>query len=339
MAVTEPEVRAGDVLLFHGRGFVSWAIRKFDGTEVNHAAIALGPDEVGEAGGRGLQTTPLKDAVSGNDFAIVRRFDSEKLDDVVTVASTYLDAGRPYAYQQIVLLALLASTRKIPMPKIGRRFLRSALDHAASALNAFLDQGGTKSMICSEYVYRCYEEAPGGPPPPFHLKVILGDAAFSGGAGGVDSAVGWALGLPDDAIPPPAPPSFAAGAAPLDPATADDRAELDLAPLIAAYAAETGLADDDMPTDPVAVPFSTDVAEDVTDEELLQSMVGFGVALGDQGIVPAQDFSGAAAALGGAAAKAAIAGILKVSVDANFVTPGDLLRSPSLSDIGRFPST
>jgi hypothetical protein len=53
------EIRSGDVLLYHGRGFISWAIRKFDGTEVNHAAIALDGERLGEAAGRGLQIAPI----------------------------------------------------------------------------------------------------------------------------------------------------------------------------------------------------------------------------------------------------------------------------------------
>lgn len=327
-----PEVRAGDVLLFHGRGFVSWAIRKFDGSDVNHAAIALGPDTVGEAGGRGLQVTPLAQATGSNDFSVVRRFDDAELEDVVNVANNYVTGGRPYAYQQIVLLAILASTRKIPLPPIGRRFLRSALDHAAAALNAFVDRGGTRSMICSEFVYRCYEEVPGGPPPPFHLKVLLGGVPFAPSEG---SVVDWALGLPDDAIPGAAPAPFGPTSPELiDLAEIDAWAEADLAPLIAAYAAETGLADDDMPNDVLAIPFDVGAAN-VSDDDLLQSLVDFGAALGDASEAAPPSF-GVGTLIGGAAAKGAIAGILNVSVDANFVTPGDLLRSPSLRDVGRF---
>ena len=38
------EIEPGDVLLFHGLSFIPWSIRWFDGTDVNHAAIALEPE-------------------------------------------------------------------------------------------------------------------------------------------------------------------------------------------------------------------------------------------------------------------------------------------------------
>ena len=55
MGLKPADVSPGDVLLFHGQGFVSWAIRAVDGTEVNHAAVALPGGMLGEAGGKGLQ--------------------------------------------------------------------------------------------------------------------------------------------------------------------------------------------------------------------------------------------------------------------------------------------
>jgi hypothetical protein len=89
------EVQAGDVLLFHGSGFIPWGIRTFDGTDVNHAAIALDATTLGEAGGRGLQRTLIETAVKSNTYMRVRRHTDPELAPVLTVASTYLDDGRP----------------------------------------------------------------------------------------------------------------------------------------------------------------------------------------------------------------------------------------------------
>lgn len=324
------EIHSGDVLLYHGRGFISWGIRKFDGTEVNHAGIALDGDRLGEAAGSGLRIASIPDSVSSNDFVVVRRFGgTDPLQPVVGIADGYLTAGKPYAYQQIVLLAILASTRRIPLPGIGRRMLRSVLDHAAAALNAFVDKGdGTRSMICSEFVYRCYAEV-AGDPNPYRLLIRAGDQSFGPGGTPVD----WALAQPESdlAITPTFGP-------PVDPL----RAEADLAPLIAAYAEETGLADDDMPGGPVTAAFgaaSGGLADtDVSDDELLQSFGSFGLALQDAtGTAPVAQSFGVGAVIGGAVVKGAIAGIKDISIDPNFVTPGDLLRSDSLTDVGRLP--
>jgi hypothetical protein len=323
-------VKPGDVLLFHGRGFVSWAIRKFDGTDVNHAAISLGDGKLGEAAGRGLQTADLSEAFQKNDFTIIKRLEGKSLDEVVGIANGYIEMHRPYAYQQIVLLAILASTRQIPLPAIGRRFIRSALDHAAAALNAFLDRDGNRSMICSEFVYRCYEEAPGGPPPPYHLGVVLGDMAFD-----VDnnSVVSWALEQPDETLPEVLPASFGIGAH-VELQDYDAIAEVELAPLIAAYADETGLADPDMPDGAGTLAFDVPSDVDVSDQELLGSLVTFGGALSNARDGSSETFA-LGSVIGSAAAKGAIEGIRHVSVEPNFVTPGDLLRSPSLAEIGR----
>ena len=328
------EIRSGDVLLYHGRGFISWAIRKFDGADVNHAAIALDGERMGEAAGRGLQIAPIPASIESNDFMVVRRFDgTDPLDPVVGIADGYLTNGKPYAYQQIVLLAILASTRRIPLPGIGRRMLRSVLDHAAAALNAFVDKGdGTRSMICSEFVYRCNAEA-AGDPNPYRLLIRAGDLSF--GPGG--TAVDWALARPDEELAIDVSPSFD------PPVSADPRqAEADLAPLIAAYAEETGLADDDMPTGPLTGGFGPVAAElaagDVSDAELLGSLGSFGVVLQDAtGSAPVAPSFGIGTVIGGAVVKGAIAGIKEISIDPNFVTPGDLLKSGSLADVGRLP--
>jgi hypothetical protein len=326
------EVRAGDVLLFRGGGFVSWAIRAFDGTDVNHAAIALDSTTLGEAGGRGLQRTLIETATKSNRYMRVRRHSDPDPGPVLTVASTYLDEGRPYAYQQIVLLALLASTRRLRLTGIARRMLRSVLDHGAAALNAFVDRGGARSMICSEFVYRVYAEAVADPADRYRLLIPVGDTAFDAEA---TSLAEWALVQPDDVLESAAaePVSFGAPSAG-DPALADERAELELAPILAAWAVESGRAGgEDMP--PLPPPsFSPDVGAGPTDEELVGSLVGFGAALADATSDGPPAFGLSAATVGPAAARGLITGLLRPAIEANFVTPGDLLASPTLIDVG-----
>jgi hypothetical protein len=93
--------------------------------------------------------------------------------------------------------------------------------------------------------------------------------------------------------------------------------------LIAAYAAETGSADD-LP--PVAVPptFGADRL-DVSDEELLQAIVTFSVLLADAAGTPGATF-------GARQPRGALERIRALAADPNFVTPGDLVKSVSLTD-------
>jgi cell wall-associated NlpC family hydrolase len=72
MTIATADIEPGDLLLFHGDSFVSWAIRKIDGSEVNHVAIALPDGQVAEAGGLGLQTRPLPTAFSDREYMLVR---------------------------------------------------------------------------------------------------------------------------------------------------------------------------------------------------------------------------------------------------------------------------
>lgn len=322
------EMRPGDVLLFNGKGFISWAIRKIDGTDVNHAAIALDASTLGEAGGRGLQRTPIAAAVARNNFVKIRRHSDADVTPVVKVAVGYLDDGLPYAYQQIVLLALLASTRRLPLGGTARRMLRSILDHAAAAVNGFIDAGGRRSMICSEFVYRAFAEVPDPPPDRYRVLVQVGDIAYDVTA---TSLAEWALAQPDSAYDGvgPLPVSFAP--TPVATGEADEIAEDDLAPLIADWAEENGLVDDDMPPPPPPS-FDSVVIPEPTDDELLASLVSFSAAFADSTSDGPPSFE-IGATIGVAAAKGAIEGLLRPSIESNFVTPGDLLLSPTLIDV------
>ncbi|MEV0290682.1 hypothetical protein AB0H36_41690 [Kribbella sp. NPDC050820] len=319
-------VEPGDVLLFHGNSFLSWAIRLFDNTDVNHAALALDETTLAEAAARGLRRAPLAAAVATNDYMTVRRYPNADLASVIGTAGGWVDRRSPYAYQQIVLLGLLAATRAIPVGGFGRRMLRSILDHAAAALNAFVDVDGHRSMICSEFVYRSFSEAPSDPRERFRLLIKSGDIAFDGTE---NSLAEWGADQPDERYETALNQPVSFGVPTVPPEDADMVAEAELAPLIVAWAEENGLADDDMPPAP---PPSFDLGADPTDEELLASLVEFSTAFaGDSD----QTSFGVGTAIGIAAARGAVRGLLRPAIEANFVTPGDLLKSPTLIDVGR----
>jgi hypothetical protein len=75
MTLATANIKPGDLLLFHGKGFVSWAIRKIDGSEVNHVAIAFG-DGLAEAGGA-LQTRPIPTSFTKDDTASLNESSTE----------------------------------------------------------------------------------------------------------------------------------------------------------------------------------------------------------------------------------------------------------------------
>lgn len=341
MNITAADIEPGDLLLFHGDGFVSWAIRKIDGSEVNHAAVALGGGMLAEAEGGGLRTRPIPAASDGREYILVRRhLAPDPRDPVLSIAQKYLEERNFYAYQQIVLLAILGITRRIPAPDVARRMLRSALDHAARALIDLLPVGKSW-MICSEYAYRCFDESAAAPPKPFAIGIqgltyALPESTDS------RTWLEWAFAeeAPVDLVPIAA--SFAAPA--VDPAAA---AEAELAPLIAEWAQFAGVDD----ADPLPVPadLSFDVPDpgvpaadaaavaaeqkrDIPDDELRNAMVRFATTLDAVQAIPAgipAEFGVVATGIGAAAARGALDGLRRISVDPNFVTPRDLFVSNS----------
>jgi hypothetical protein len=159
MANGASEVKDGDVLLFHGRSWLSKAIRFFDGADVNHAALAIDSSTMIEAAGDGLREASIDDAVQGNNVTYVLRLPKDAdIEEVVALGRKYLGSGVPYAYQQILLLAFLSITRRVRIrSRILRALVRAACDQAARLINALIDsRNGTELMICSEFVYRCY---------------------------------------------------------------------------------------------------------------------------------------------------------------------------------------
>lgn len=330
--------QAGDVLLYRGHGPISWAIRFIDRSDVNHAAIALDGTTLAEATGHGLASGPIDKSIQRNERTIVRRLAVAPADPgpAVAKAQGYLDDGVPYGYQQILLLALLCATRQVPLPGLAGKLLRRALDGAAAVLNRMVDNAeGTRFMICSEYVYRAYLE--GGSV----LAIEVRDGAAVAGAGSEDAnlpLLDWAAGQSDEALDEAV--AMAASGSPMGavPGDLDDLAaavEEELNGIIVDYAIAVAPDDPEVLAMAAASPAASVAAAGEafpTPAELLASLVRFsdGLAVAradDGGATPA------GAGLVGAVAGGALHGLLSTKTDPNFVTPGDLLVSPSLTTV------
>ncbi|HBW22080.1 MAG: hypothetical protein A2X28_01230 [Elusimicrobia bacterium GWA2_56_46] len=168
--IAQNTLTAGDIILYHGDGWISKAIQFFDGTEMNHAAIFLGDGQVGEAKAKGLDKSGFQDSLAGAKYAVSRRLVSHpgSMRPVLAKAETYLAGRNRYAYEQIVLLALLGLTRNVPVNVYLKWLLRKILDDAGEFL---MLAGKRQPMICSEFVYRCYAEARRPPGNPYALDI------------------------------------------------------------------------------------------------------------------------------------------------------------------------
>jgi len=169
------EISAGDIILYHSDSLLANLIRFFDGTEVNHASVCIGDGKVVEAVGAGIKCNTIRGSIRDAEYGIVRRMktDPGTMQPVVDKANWYLQIGNRYGYEQLVLLAILGLTRKLQVNNYLSWLLRKIFDQAADIL---MKQGDRQPMICSEFVYRCYDEAL----PVAHDPYCLDIAPFPG---------------------------------------------------------------------------------------------------------------------------------------------------------------
>ena len=187
------QLMPGDILLSRSRGLISEAIRFIDRSQVSHSALFIGRHggtgrSVGEAIREGVVRRELSKSIDHADWVESRRLKEPPaaLAPVLERAAHYLDRGERYAFEQVLLLALLCISRNLAASPVLGGLIRETLDAAAGFLLRLFDTG-RQPMICSEFVFRCYDEPL---PGTIELSARAPGAARSGerefplGAGG-----------------------------------------------------------------------------------------------------------------------------------------------------------
>lgn len=301
-------LRPGDVLLFHGDGYISWAIRRFDESDVDHAAIVLDPETMAEATASGLRHTPIQPAVDGASFAYVLRL-ARGADPApaVDAARAAVASRVPDTHERLVQLAVLAMTRRLPIAEPSlRRLLCVLLDRAADAVARLVDRG-RRLTTDAEFVHRCF----GAAGDPALAIAALSSSAHEGSgeppaSSGETTLWRWAAGR-DDA-----------------PSVASRWPTVELEPLIAAFARV------DSPNDPIASGRDesgggiSEVVGDVSDSMVHAAALRFrdrfvGLAAASTPEPPANETPKHAWST--------------FRASADLVTPGDLRYSPSLRTV------
>lgn len=171
------DLRPGDVLLYSGQSLIGKLIRVLDGTEVTHAGIYLGDGNVGEAlmvGTPGIHANPIDKSIEGTNWVEVRRLPNQNLtyEPLMVVANRYIDQGNRYAYAEILLVATICLTRKLNWNDgLLSRIAIGLMNKANRWIAEMFDQG-KEPMICSEFVYRCYDEAVDAEDDPYSLTIL-----------------------------------------------------------------------------------------------------------------------------------------------------------------------
>src|SRR3954469_21767140 len=131
--MAEPTPRPGDILLMRSPGLLGWAIRFFDGAEVDRAALVLRDGRAAEAVGDSIAITPITETIAGTEHVIVRRLKETAPMDVVIGRAEDLRSS-PASGRPELVLALLACGRKLPPAPSMRAVQRSCLEAGTAAL-------------------------------------------------------------------------------------------------------------------------------------------------------------------------------------------------------------
>jgi len=342
--ISSKEVIKGDILLYHGKSPVSKLIRFFDGTEVNHAAVCIGEGQVGEALAQGLVRNAIEGQIKNGEYIVVRRLKNnpETMQPVVDKAEYYLAIGNNYAFNQILLLAFLGLSRKLQVNVYVKWLLRKILDQAADWLTT---NGEKQPMICSEFVYRCYNEALPTEQDPYSLNIEPFPTTTAGSRRGIketarkvtannihrDSLLAWVGGTLADRTSPAAetlvrslketgPKSLAASQ------NAEEKklASLPLDDLITKYLDET--------RKPGRRSLTSEAS--LRSPDVLRSIEKFGAALHQT--LPKAKKKPASTGKRGLTGNAEVENLsVLVKTAADFVTPGDLLKCIDLFNVGQ----
>ena len=305
-------LRPGDILLFHGHGSLSWAIRRFEESDVDRAAIVLGPETMAEVTPSGLRYVAIEPALEGSAFTYVRRLARDvDVSPIVREALSSAPAGVAPVHDRFILLAILGLTRRLPIWEPTLRKLLSALLHAATDASDDLAATGRTLLVDAEFVHRCYQRSgdPGAALTiPFSAVTRPLTSAMSSRPVAGDEAMLW---------------EWAAGRGEPGTWTAESFEHTgSLEQLIRSFARVDSPNDPTLPRSEAPVPGSIDLSDEISDDELHATTVRF-----------RDRFISLALSPDSPTERAVAHPWATFRAVANFVTPGDLRYSPSLETV------
>lgn len=324
------QLEAGDVLLYNGTGILSDAIMFFTGSDVSHAALYLGGDAeglIGEAVDAGVIRDTREQSFPGHNWVVVHRLRGARdMAPVLERGNYYLDKRLQYAYPQLVLLAMLLLVKRVRPSGTFGRMVQAVAVAAAEALDRFIESG-RDLMICSEFVYRAYDEAGAGPANPFHLDIPgIASEAWTPAAPAIEEGSLAAMLVANPQLLQPGFTQAAERATvqwPLNQELLQKQAEK----LVAEYLAEVRYGR----------PAGASTEQFVPDAGLWAAVSRFAIALAavrqQAGARAQQALAAAGPAAEGLALPPALQALFRSPAD--FVTPADLRQSASLAEVGR----
>ncbi len=169
------ELKEGDVLLFEGKQLLSRMISKYDGTDYSHSAIYIGNKNVIEAVTGGVQRNTLIESCKLNHskkISVLRLVNRQgDMSPVLRKAESFM--GNGFAQSQIIILGLIMISRAHRLNDASALFIDRILQDVAVELFEFTKRN-KEPFICSELVYRSYNEALSELDDPYTINLIKG---------------------------------------------------------------------------------------------------------------------------------------------------------------------
>jgi hypothetical protein len=167
------DLQPGDVLLHMGKGELSRLIAWVGDSQYSHAAMVYDDLQLIEAATVGVRLAPLAQRVqmvAAFDWIDVyrpSRLNAADHDPLLAAlrAASMVYLGRPYPMTSLLVLGVTCAVRnKLPGGRDLRRVLRMALD--------LVIRNDPDQVVCSELVYRGFDEATTTPAHELRLPVI-----------------------------------------------------------------------------------------------------------------------------------------------------------------------
>lgn len=199
------ELRPGDILLHKGTSWISKLILLLDGGDYSHASIYVGKRDsddgtdvpsIIEATIPQVRYEDLVSRLEHHDkFIDVFRWHSHDKHEIGSegfpsrpvLAEGDRYVGHKYAYHQLVFVALLIVTKMAG--KELSRIQKWAIGKATELLDKMIGEG-KRQLVCSELVYRCFNESKTPAPYPLYVgggylkkmsRVVTGELMTLGG--------------------------------------------------------------------------------------------------------------------------------------------------------------
>lgn len=158
-------LKTGDILVFKaGDDWIGKSIAWITKSDVSHAAMVYGEDEIVEMGLNGISVSKIS-YHQGNSAHVMRMTSECNPQPLLDAAKVYVDAETRYDFPALVILAGLLIYNEIhPTQKyvnISDMIIRYACKELDKLIQKLILKNPDKALVCSQLVYQVYHDCGG----------------------------------------------------------------------------------------------------------------------------------------------------------------------------------